>query len=134
MTKSNPVKKITITLNPKNVADAQILAAIEILRSDSTQIVKTLAGYAIAHMAATQNAIPRGLEIFEAAKSAKGKGFNIASLSSPLTQSKSETPIVQVQAPAAPQPIAPAQALQQEAPAPRPIQTGGSPVDDLTNF
>lgn len=143
MSPSNSVKKITISLNPKVLADAHILAALEVLKGEHTQVIKVLAAHAIAHMPETQGILTRAIEICKSAKGSKGKGFNLAvtngggappenvNQSAAITPVlKQETPFLQtvgspvdqVQMPTVP----PADSVQ--------ISQSSSPVDDLSNF
>ncbi len=46
MSPSNSVKKITISLNPKVLADAHILAALEVLKGEHTQVIRRSAAAA----------------------------------------------------------------------------------------
>ena len=116
------IKKITIALNPRTLADAELLAAIELSGGSPAQALKLYATRGV-HADTSISLTARAFEIRDEASKIKGKGFDLAKIKPKADQSPAAAP---APAPIAPTPVQPVVTqpvpVVQPAVAPTPVQ------------
>jgi len=69
-------KRLTLTLNSRQIADAQLIAALELIGGEATSAIKALALRGIMSDPSMSSVLAQGVAIMTTARKSKGSGWN----------------------------------------------------------
>lgn len=90
-------KRTTITLNPKQLADAQLLAALDVIGGDVASTLKALALRGVMTDPTLSGTLAQGMAMMSASKKVTGKGYKPAAVKE-QTVVATTAPVVEIQA------------------------------------
>lgn len=90
-------KRTTITLNPKQLADAQLLAALDAIGGEAASALKALALRGVMTDPTLAGTLAQGMVLMSASKKVKGKGYKPAAVKVQTVVATPE-PVVEIEA------------------------------------